>query len=75
MYVKGVPMLMHMPADNTVVISQQQVSLHVNIRDGQLHVQLTSTTTGLDISDGLLGHMHVAGQPILWTKLQAGATH
>jgi alpha-galactosidase len=68
-------MLMHMPADNTVVISQQQMSLHVTIRDGQLHVQLTSTAAGLDISDGLLGHMHVAGQPIVWTKLQAGATH
>lgn len=68
-------MLIQMPADNTVVISQPQMSLQVHVRDGQLHIQLTSTAAGLDISDGLLGHIEAANRPITWETLHAGATH
>jgi hypothetical protein len=75
MYEKGVPMLMQTLADNAVVISQQQISLQVTIRAGKIYYQLTSTAAGLDISDGLLGDIEVAHQPIIWVTLHAGATY
>ncbi|MBM4413423.1 MAG: alpha-galactosidase [Chloroflexi bacterium] len=62
-------MLMRTPADNIIDLSNTLVSLRLTLRDGQISYQLTSTNAGLDISDGRLGELSVAGVPISWTSI------
>lgn len=66
-------MLIRTPAENTVVVTHTHVSLQITLRDGQISYQLTSTDAGLDISDGRLGELSVAGVPVSWTALNPGA--